>query len=116
MTRIAPWLVLAALVLVYPAITLSSGVVRFPSPEECVKPAKADGDIDAVFGYFDSVAEAEELRDRAVGVGFVGTNFGWNACGRLRVSLSGIPTLEIGRQFVEEARNAGFDVTLEQGS
>ena len=99
----------------YPAITLSSGTVRFPSTADCARSATADGDIDAVFGYFDNVRDAEELRERAKAVGFVDTRVESDACGHVRVSLSGIPTLEIGHELVEEARGAGFDVTLEQG-
>ena len=40
----------------------------------------------------------------------------WNACGRLRVAVGGIPTLAVGSEFVEEAKGVGFDVTLEQAA
>ena len=76
--------------------------------------ATRDGDIEAVFGYFDSEREAVVMRDRALSVGFQGTELERNGCGRVRVAVSGIPTLDVGRDFVEEARAAGFEVTLEQ--
>jgi hypothetical protein len=79
-----------------------------------VHPATRDGDVDAVFGYFDSQREAERLRERALEVGFQGTEIELNACGRVRVALGGIPTLEVGRDLAEEARPVGFQVTLEQ--
>jgi hypothetical protein len=114
MRRAAPWLVVAGLALVYPLVTLATGNPTFPTQEECVRAATAGGEVDAVFGYFDDELEAAELRDRALDVGFEGTELEWDGCGRVRVVLTGIPTLEIGREFAEQARAAGFDVTLEQ--
>src|SRR5262245_2211021 len=114
MSRLAPWLVVAGLVLAYPAYTLATGTPEFPSRDECVHPATRDGELDAVFGYFDSETEAAEARDRALGVGFEGTQLAWTGCGRVRVWVGGIPTLAVGRDFAEQARAAGFEVTLEQ--
>lgn len=114
MRRAVPWLVVVALVLVYPAFVLATGGPEFPSRDDCVVPATTDGDIDAVFGYFESEREAAEMRDRAVATGFVGTELAWNGCGRVRVAVGGIPTLAVGAEFVEQARGAGFEVTLEQ--
>jgi hypothetical protein len=112
--HVALWAVIAALVLVYPVATLATGGPRFPTREDCVRPATADGDIDAVFGYFDSEVEAAGVRDRALAVGFVGTEMALNGCGRVRVAVGGIPTLEVGREFAQEAHKVGFEVTLEQ--
>jgi hypothetical protein len=115
-SRLAPWLVLAGLVLVYPVVTLATGSPKFPNRDECVRPATADGDIDAVFGYFDTESDASAVRDRALEVGFVGTEMAWNGCGRVRVAVGGIQTLKVGREFVEQARTVDFDVTLEQAN
>lgn len=114
MTRLAPWLIVAAVMLAYPVVTLAGGGADFPTRDECVRPAVEDGDIDAVFGYFDDEADAAELRDHALEVGFQGTEFEWNGCGRVRVAVGGIPTLAVGQEFVEQARGVGFEVTLEQ--
>ena len=114
MRRAAPWLVVAGLALVYPLVTLATGPPTFPERDECVRAATADGEIDAVFGYFDSEVEALELRDRALEIGFPGTEATWNGCGRVRVAVGGIPTLEVGQEFAEQARAVGFEVTLEQ--
>lgn len=114
MRRPTLWLVLAVVLLVYPMIILASGKPVFPSRGDCVHPATADGDIDAVFGYFDHEREAATMRDRALELGFTGTDMEWNACGRLRVAVSGVPTLSVGRDFVEEARKVGLHVELEQ--
>jgi hypothetical protein len=112
--HVALWIVIAALVLAYPVATLATGGPRFPTREDCVRPATADGDIDAVFGYFDTEVEAATVRDRALAVGFMGTEMAWDGCGRVRVAVGGIPSLEVGRKFAEEAHKVGFEVTLEQ--
>jgi hypothetical protein len=112
--RSSVWLAVAVLVLAYPALVLVSGAPTFPSRDDCVRPATTDGEIDAVFGYFDTERDAVAMRDRALEVGFVGTELAWNGCGRVRVAVAGIPTLEVGREFAEQARGVGLDVTLEQ--
>jgi hypothetical protein len=112
--RAAPWLLVAGLALVYPVVILATGNPSFPARDECVHPATTDGDIDAVFGYFDTELEAAEVRERALEVGFVGTELAWNGCGRVRVAVSGIPTLAVGQELIKEARMVGFEVTLEQ--
>lgn len=95
-------------------VLLVDGAPRFPSREDCALPATGDGEIEAVFGYRESELEARELRDRALAVGFTGTDVERDACGRARVYVGGITTLEVGRDFVEQAQTVGFDVTLEQ--
>jgi hypothetical protein len=112
--RAAPWLLVAGLALVYPVVTLATGSPTFPTRDDCINEAKAGAEIDAVFGYFESELEAAQVRDRALAVGFPGTALAWNGCGRVRVALGGIPTLEVGREFAEQARAVGFEVTLEQ--
>jgi hypothetical protein len=112
--RAALWLVAGAVVLAYPVAVLARGEPTFPTRDECVLPATMDGEIDAVFGYFDDTYEAEAMRSRAIRMGFEGTEMAWNSCGRIRVAVHGIPTLAVGRAFIDEARKVGFDVTLEQ--
>jgi hypothetical protein len=114
--RILPWFVVAAVVLAYPVATLARGEPSFPTRDDCARPATEDGDIDAVFGYFDSESEAAEVRDHALEVGFIGTEMAWNGCGRVRVAVGGIPTLAVGHEFVEQARGVGFEVTLEEAA
>ncbi len=116
MSRVAVWLLVAALAIVYPLAVLVTGGASFPTRDECVRPATADGEIDAVFGYFDTELEAAPVLQRALDVGFQGTDMTWNGCGRVRVAVGGIPTLEVGQEFVEQARTVDFEVTLEQAS
>lgn len=115
MRRAGLWVAVCALVALYPAYVLATqGGPTFPSRTACVNPATADGDIVAVFGYFDSERDAVVLRDRALEVGFTGTELAWDGCGRVRVAVGGITTLEVGREFAEQARGVGLDVTLER--
>ena len=114
MRRRVPWAIVLAVALAYPLAVVAGGTPLFPSRDACVRPAIEDGDIDAVFGYFDSEREAVVVRDRALGSGFIGTEMQWNGCGRVRVAVGGIPTLGVGRELAEEARSVGFEVTLEQ--
>lgn len=114
MTRVVAWVVFVAIALAYPVANLATGSPRFPTRDECVRRATQDGDIDAVFGYFGTDRDAERVLERALEVGFVGTEMATNACGLVRVSVGGIPTLEVGRDFIEQARSVGFEVTLEQ--
>lgn len=114
MRRVAPWAVVLVLALAYPLSVVAGGAPRFPSRDECVRPATEDGEIDAVFGYFDSEFDAVVLRDSALGAGFIGTEMQWNGCGRVRVAVGGISTLEVGRELTEEARSVGLEVTLEE--
>jgi len=111
---LAPWAIVVVVVIAYPLVVSVRGAPQFPSRDDCVQPATMDGDIDAVFGYFDSERDAVAMRDRALAVGFIGTEMLGNGCGRVRVAVGGIPTLVVGREFAEQARAAGFDVTLEQ--
>jgi hypothetical protein len=113
----ARWALIGAVALAYPlAVSLAGGGPTFPSREDCVRPATRDGDIEAVFGYRESELEGRGLRDRALAVGFVGTEVERDACGRARVFVRGVPTLDVGAELVEEARSVGLEVTLEQAS
>lgn len=118
MSRLALWLALVVLVFAYPVLVLATdGGPSFPSRDDCVRLARPGAtDIDAVFGYFDTEGDAAPVRGRALAVGFEGTELAWNGCGRVRVAVGGIPSLEVGRDFAKQARAVGFDVTLEQAA
>lgn len=108
------WLIVVAVALAYPLAVLAGGGPSFPTPNDCERSAVAGEPIDAVFGRFDTDAEARRMQERVLAVGFQGTEWQRDGCGHVRVFLPGIPTLEVGRTFVREARAAGFDVTLER--
>ncbi len=107
-------LLVTAAALAYPLATLAGGGPRFPSVSDCARPPTGNGEIEAVFGSFPSARRATPLRERALRAGFQGVVAERNACGRVEVVLRGIPSLAVGRDFVQEARAAGFQVRLER--
>jgi hypothetical protein len=112
--RLVPWLLLVGVALVYPLVVLGGNGVHFPSPMECVHPATSDSEIEAVFGRFRTQAAAGDLQQRALHSGFKGVQVEPDGCGFLKVTLHGIPSLEVGRDFVAEAEAEGFHPRLEQ--
>lgn len=108
------WMVVLAAGLAYPLAVLAGGSPSFPTRAECVHPARADGDLEGVFGRLDAVTPAESLRDRALEVGFRGTGLSQDGCGRIKVAVRGIPTLKVGAQVIAEAHTVDLHPILEQ--
>ncbi len=69
-----------------------------------------------VYGRFDDPASATEERDRVVSLGFTGTEVLPDGCGRWKVVLRGVPTLEIASEVQREAGTVDLHPTLELGS
>lgn len=113
---VVPWLVLLVAAVAYPLAVVASGGPHFPSRAECVRPATEDGNIEAVFARFSTSAPARSMLRRALQSGFKGTAIESDGCGFLKVTLHGIPTLEVGREFVAEAETVGFHPQLEQAT
>ena len=110
----------AAIVLVplfgYALVTLAGGAPRFPSPEECVLAPVEGQAVDVVFGRFDGPEAAATFRDRVLSVGFSGTEILADGCGRWKVVLEDVPSLEIAREVQAEAATVDLSPTLELGS
>jgi hypothetical protein len=107
------WSVLVVVVLAYPVVVLAGGLPRFPSASDCVRPATADGNLEVVFGHFSSYDDAVRARDEALRYGFQGTELVSDGCLRLKVALPDVPTIEVGREVIEEAHSVGLEPTLE---
>ena len=105
--------VIAMAVVAYPAITVAGGVPAFPNPEDCMRAPVEGQPARVVFGYADTYPEAIVLRDRALDLGFEGTEAAQDGCGRLRVSVDGVQSIAIGEELVSEARAVDLDPTLE---
>lgn len=107
--------IVAVPLLAYPLAVTAGGGVSFPSRDECARLARsdADGELELVFGRFESPVAAAEHRDRVVSAGFVGTEASPDGCGRWKVSNDGVDSYEQGRGTAAEARAAGFDAWLE---
>jgi hypothetical protein len=112
--RLIPWAILLVSALAYPLALTAANGPRFPSPAECIHPARSEGKIQAVFGRFSSYAHAAPVLKHALALGFKGTQIESDGCGFLKVVVHGIPTLQVGRDFVAEARGEGFNPRLEQ--
>jgi hypothetical protein len=111
---IVPWAIALAATLGYPLAVLAGGAPRLPTRSECVHPARADGDLEVVFGRFASAAEASALLQRVLAVGFRGSQVEPDGCGLLKVAVHGIPTLKVGGEVVAEARSVRLRATVEQ--
>jgi hypothetical protein len=114
-----PWIAAAIVLvplLVYPVVTVAGGGVRWPSRNECIRPAVDGQPVAVVFGRTDDPITAGVLRDEVVSVGFKGTEALPDGCGRWKVAVGGVPSIAIGKQVVAEARSVHLDPTLELDS
>lgn len=69
--RLAVWAIVAVAALGYPLVVLAGGAPRFPSRDDCVVLATRDGEIELVFGYFDSVVQASADLARVRRMGYM---------------------------------------------
>ncbi len=115
MSRFAPWLIMVLAAVGYPLAVLAfAGAPAFPSRDDCVLAPTDEGEYQVVFGYRESELEALELRDRALAVGFQGTEIARDGCGRVRVAVDDIPSREVGEEVIRQALTVDLDPTLEQ--
>jgi hypothetical protein len=110
---LTPWVVLLVAAVSYPVAILASGSPRFPTRSECVHLAKADGDLEVVFGRSSSPVDASALLERVLHVGFQGSQVEPDGCGLFKVAVHGIPTLKVGNEVVAEAHSVGLRATVE---
>jgi hypothetical protein len=112
--------VAAAIVLVplvgYPLIAVAGGLPRFPNRAECEHGAVEGQPVDVVFGRYDDPRSAADAGDHVVAVGFKGTEAVPDGCGRWKVVLARVPSVEIGREIQKEAGTVDLDSTLELAS
>jgi hypothetical protein len=107
------WLIALVAALAYPLGVVAGGLPRFPTHGECVRPAAAGMQLEAVFGRFRRQTAAEALLAKAHRVGFSQSAIEDDGCGLLVVALRGIPTVDVGRNLVAEARGVGLRPTLQ---
>jgi hypothetical protein len=112
--------VAAAIVLLpllgYPLFTLAGGAPRFPTREECIHSPVAGQPVDVVFERFDDPDKAAAFRERVLAVGFSGTEMLADGCGRWKVVLQSVPTIEIAREVQAEAATVDLSPKLELGA
>jgi len=100
----------------YPlALVASGGVPTFPSrAAECAPQAIEGQKVDVVFGRFDTLGESIPLRDRALSVGFQGTEAVPDGCGRFVVRIHGIDSITVGKEIQAEAATVDLKPGLER--
>lgn len=117
-SRTLAWAVVAVAALAYPLAVLAGGGPSFPKRADCVGPsATRDGELQLVFGYYDSVVRAEAARARIAEVGYEGAEVvSDGGCGRVKIVVGTYPTLAGARDAVAEANSVGLHPTVEQAS
>jgi hypothetical protein len=101
---------------IYVGTTVAGGEPRFPTRDECSRPATIDSpDLEVVYGRFDDPRAADDLLAKLTGVGFIGTETTVDACGRWKVSYDAIESLEQGEALAAQVRDAGFEARVEYG-
>jgi hypothetical protein len=81
------------------------------APADCSRVEYANT-LEAVFGRRATSAQANTLRNRVAGRGFVNANIIEN-CEGFKVVIRGIETFDVGVELQAEARRVGFLITLE---
>lgn len=100
--------------LVYPLLTLTDGLPRFPTRDECARAAQADDEqVEVVYGRFEDLSAADELLTRVVALGFVGTELRLDGCGRWKVHYDSIESYDQAQALAEQARRVGLDPRVE---
>jgi hypothetical protein len=99
----------------YPlALVANGGAPRFPSRFAACEPAPVEGQkVDVVFGRFATLRESLALRDKALSVGFSGTESVPDGCGRIDVRIHGIESIKVGKEIQAEAATVGLKPWLE---
>jgi hypothetical protein len=112
--RLAAAAIVAVPLVAYPLVVGADGA-RFPSRDDCVRPAPSGSTepLDLVFGRRDTPVEAERLLARVKAVGYVDAEMRTEGCGRWKVLYDGITSYAQGASSAAEARRAGLEARLE---
>jgi hypothetical protein len=115
-TTAAAVLIVVVPLVVYPMWSMAGGSPRFPSRDECIRSVVEGEPVDLVYGRYDDPESAAAARDRVVAVGFTGTEVLFDGCGRWKVVLEGVPSVDIAREIQSEAATVGLHPTLERAA
>ena len=113
------WLLVATVcvpLVAYPLFAVASGAPRFPTRDECSRPATTDApDLDVVYGRLDGPAEADELLASLDAVGFIGAKSEFDACGRWKVFYDGIESRAQGEGRANKVGDGGVEARVVHG-
>ncbi len=108
--------IVAVPLLAYPVAAVAGGAPRFPTRDECSRPATTDApDLEVVYGRFDDPRAADDLLAKLTEVGFIGAETTFDGCGRWKVSYDAIESFAQGEALAAQVRDAGFDARVEYG-
>ena len=117
----AAWAIVALGVLSHPGSMLvgysgsglPGGAPRYPGAADCVAAPASGRSVRVVVGYADSYLEADAIRGRALEAGLPVAEVEQDGCGRLRVFVDDVPTVDASQALVTDAQAAGLEPTLE---
>jgi hypothetical protein len=121
---LAAWSIVVAAALVYPVsmvagisgATLPGGMPHFPNNADCTPSPTAGRAMRVVVGYADSYPRANRIRARAKAGGLGGVRVTQDGCGRLRVFVGDVTTMEAARHLSKLAREAALRPSLESNA
>jgi hypothetical protein len=106
--------IVAVAALSYPLVVLARRSPRFPSREECIVEPVPGEPVDLVWGRFDDPVTSADFAAQVVSVGFEGTESLGDGCGRWKVVLEDVPSIEVAREVQEEAATVDLAPTIER--
>jgi cell division septation protein DedD len=87
---------------------------HFTPTIECIKAKDDVGELEVVFGHRRNRSEASDLVTQATALGFGGLQLEADPCGGFEVMFKGFSSRDQAEEFAAEAKQAGFDVVIEQ--
>jgi hypothetical protein len=106
----------ASMLVGYSGHGLPGALPRFPSSADCVDAPAPGEKVRVVVGYARSYPRARDLRRRATRAGLPNVGMEQDGCGRVRVFVERLATVDVGQRFVAMAHAAGLGPTLERNS
>ena len=103
----------AAMLVGYAGSGLPGGRPSFPDAARCAPAPVAGTNVRVVVGYADSYPKAVAMRERARRAGLLDVETSQDDCGRLRVFVDDVASIETAQALLADARASGLSPTVE---
>ena len=103
----------AAMLVGYAGSGLPGGRPSLSATARCTPAPVAGRSVRVVLGYVDSYPKAITLRERARRAGLVEVENSQDDCGRLRVFVDDVPSIDVAQSLLVDARAAGLSPAVE---